>query len=71
MPTVEGSYAGDLAIDIPHRDQRNEVGRICRSLGVFKDALVVAEQLRGEQSDREAAQLMRRRADMDRLIVVV
>jgi methyl-accepting chemotaxis protein len=64
---MDGLAAGDLAIDIPHRDQRNEVGRICRSLGVFKDALVAAEQVRGEQSDREAAQLARRRADMDRL----
>jgi methyl-accepting chemotaxis protein len=64
---MDGLAAGDLATDIPHRDQRNEVGRICRSLGVFKDALVAADQLRVEQSDREAAQLARRRADMNRL----
>jgi methyl-accepting chemotaxis protein len=64
---MDGLAAGKLATDIPNRDQRNEVGRICRSLGVFKDALVAAEQLRAEQSDREAEQLARRRADMNRL----
>ena len=64
---MDGLAAGELATDIPHRDQRNEVGRICRSLGVFKDALVAAERVRAEQSDREAEQLARRRADMNRL----
>jgi methyl-accepting chemotaxis protein len=59
--------AGDLAADIPYRDQGNEVGRMCRSLGVFKDALVAAERLRAEQSEREADQLARRRSDMNRL----
>jgi len=64
---MDGLAAGDLSADIPYLDQRNEVGRICRSLGVFKDALVAAEQLRAEQSNREVEQLARRRADMNRL----
>jgi len=64
---MDGLAAGDLSADIPYLDQRNEVGRICRSLGVFKDALVAAEQLRADQSNREVEQLARRRADMNRL----
>jgi len=59
--------AGVLATEIPYRDQRNEVGRICRSLSVFKDALVAADRMRAEQSGLEAEQLARRRADMNRL----
>jgi len=64
---MDGLAAGDLSAEIPYLDQRNEVGRICSSLGVFKDALVAAEQLRAEQADREVEQLARRRADMSRL----
>jgi methyl-accepting chemotaxis protein len=59
--------SGDLATEVPYRDRRNEIGRISRSLGVFKDALVDAERLREEQSGAEQRQLSHRRADMNRL----
>jgi methyl-accepting chemotaxis protein len=64
---MDGLAAGDLSAEIPYRNQGNEVGRICRSLSVFKDALVGAERLRAEQFGLEAEQLARRRADMNRL----
>ena len=64
---MDGLAAGDLAIEVPYRDRRNEIGRISRSLGVFKDALVDAERLREEQSGAEQRQLLQRRADMNRL----
>jgi methyl-accepting chemotaxis protein len=64
---MDGLAAGDLAIEVPYRDRRNEIGRISRSLGVFKDALVDAERLRKEQSGAEQRQLLQRRADMNRL----
>jgi methyl-accepting chemotaxis protein len=64
---MDGLAAGNLAIEVPYRDRRNEIGRISRSLGVFKDALVDAERLREEQSGAEQRQLAQRKADMARL----
>jgi len=40
---------GNLAVDIPFVDQTNEVGRIARSLQIFKDHLVETTRLRNEQ----------------------
>jgi methyl-accepting chemotaxis protein len=64
---MDGLASGDLAIEVPYRDRHNEIGRISRSLGVFKDALVEAERVREEQSGAEQRQLLQRRADMNRL----
>jgi methyl-accepting chemotaxis protein len=64
---MDGLASGDLATEVPYRDRRNEIGRMSRSLGVFKDALVGAERLRDEQSGAEQRQLSQRRADMNRL----
>ena len=64
---MDGLASGDLATEVPYRDRRNEIGRMSRSLGVFKDALVDAERLRDEQSGAEQRQLSQRRADMNRL----
>jgi methyl-accepting chemotaxis protein len=64
---MDGLASGDLAMDVPYRDRRNEIGRIARSLGVFKDALVDGERLREEQSGAEQRQLLQRKADMNRL----
>ena len=65
--SMDGLAAGDLATEIPYRDRRNEIGRISRSLGVFKDALVEAERVREEQAGAEQRQLSQRRTDMNRL----
>jgi methyl-accepting chemotaxis protein len=64
---MDGLASGDLAIEVPYRDRHNEIGRISRSLGVFKDALVDAERVREQQSGAEQRQLSQRRADMNRL----
>ena len=64
---MDGLASGDLAMEVPYRDRRNEIGRIARSLGVFKDALVDGERLREEQSGAEQRQLLQRKADMNRL----
>ncbi len=64
---MDGLAAGNLAIEVPYRDRRNEIGRISRSLGVFKDALADTERLRQEQSGAEQRQLAQRKADMARL----
>jgi methyl-accepting chemotaxis protein len=64
---MDGLASGNLAIEVSYRDRRNEIGRISRSLGVFKDTLVDAERLREEQSGAEQRQLAQRKADMTRL----
>ena len=46
---------GNLAVDIPFVDQTNEVGRIARSLQVFKDHLVETTRLRTEQEAMKVA----------------
>ncbi len=42
---------GDLAVEVPFARRRNEIGRIARSLGVFKDRLLDAERQRGRLAD--------------------
>ena len=64
---MDGLASGDLAMEVPYRDRRNEIGRIARSLGIFKDALVDAERVREEQSGAEQRQLLQRKIDMNRL----
>ncbi len=48
---------GDLAIDIPNRGRRDEVGEMARALQVFKDNAVDSHRMRTEQeNDRVQAQ---------------
>ena len=49
---MDGPASGNLAMEVSYRDQRNEIGRISRSLGVFKDALVDAGRLCEEKVRR-------------------
>ncbi|HEU0150913.1 MAG TPA: methyl-accepting chemotaxis protein, partial [Bradyrhizobium sp.] len=55
---------GNLAFDVPFADQKNEIGRMARSLQIFKDHLAETERLRSEQ---ETAKL---RASDDRRTVL-
>jgi methyl-accepting chemotaxis protein len=64
---MDGLASGDLAVEVPYRDRRNEIGHISRSLGIFKDALVDTERLREEQSGAELRHLAQRKAEMDKL----
>ena len=53
---------GNLAVDIPFVDRTNEIGRIARSLQVFKDHLVETTQLRSEQEGMKTRSAEERRA---------
>jgi methyl-accepting chemotaxis protein len=53
---------GDLGFHVPFSDRRNEIGRIARSLQVFKDHLVEANRLRAEQEETKARAAAARRA---------
>jgi methyl-accepting chemotaxis protein len=60
---------GELAVEVPFVERRNEIGRIARSLRVFKDHLVEAGRLRDSQdrlkqkSEAEKQAIMGRLAD--------
>jgi methyl-accepting chemotaxis protein len=60
---------GDLTVEVPFVERRNEIGRIARSLSVFKDHLVEEARLRDGQdqlkqkAEAEKKSLMSRLAD--------
>jgi len=58
---------GNLAVDIPFVDRTNEVGRIARSLQVFKDHLVETARLRTEQEAMKVRSVEERRTDLSRI----
>src|SRR6267142_146022 len=58
---------GNLAVDIPFVDQTNEVGRIARSLQVFRDHLVETTRLRTEQEEMKVRSVEERRTDLSRI----
>ena len=58
---------GNLAVDIPFVDRTNEIGRIARSLQVFKDHLVETTQLRSEQEGMKTRSAEERRAVLARI----
>jgi methyl-accepting chemotaxis protein len=58
---------GDLDVEIPFVELRNEIGHIARSLSVFKDRLVDAERLRAEREEALARAVAERKSAMDRI----
>ncbi len=58
---------GDVGSDVPFVTHRNELGRIGRSVLVFRDALERIERLRAERTEQERAMAALRRADVLRL----
>jgi methyl-accepting chemotaxis protein len=55
---------GNVAFDVPFTDRNNEIGRIARSLQVFKDHLAETDRLRDEQ------ETSKQRAADDRRVVL-
>jgi methyl-accepting chemotaxis protein len=58
---------GNLAVDIPFVDRTNEVGRIARSLQVFRDHLVETTRFRTEQEAMKVRSAEDRRTDLARI----
>ena len=58
---------GNLAVDVPFVDRTNEIGRIARSLQVFKDHLVETTRLRSQQEEMKTRSAEDRRAVMVRI----
>jgi methyl-accepting chemotaxis protein len=53
---------GNLAFEVPYVDRRNEIGRIARSLSVFRDHLAESAKLRAEQEEGKARAAAERQA---------
>jgi methyl-accepting chemotaxis protein len=58
---------GDLGVEVPFTASNNEIGRIARSLAVFKERLVEAGRLRAAREEETARAVAERRAEMNRL----
>jgi methyl-accepting chemotaxis protein len=58
---------GNLAFDVPFVDLKNEIGRMARSLQVFKDHLAETTRLRTEQEELKARSIEERRTVLARI----
>ena len=58
---------GDLNVEIPFVEHRNEIGHIARSLSVFKNRLIDAERLRAEREETTARAVAERKTAMNEI----
>jgi methyl-accepting chemotaxis protein len=52
---------GDLAGEVPYRDNRDEIGQLAGALAIFKDAAVAKGRLEAEQRDEHSQKEQRQR----------
>jgi methyl-accepting chemotaxis protein len=58
---------GDTGAEIPSRERGDEIGKMAAAVQVFKDNMIEAERLRGEQAEIEKLQAQQHKADMIKL----
>jgi methyl-accepting chemotaxis protein len=58
---------GELSVEVPYVDHRNEIGHIARGLAVFKERLIDAERLRSEREEATARAMAERKSEMNRM----
>jgi methyl-accepting chemotaxis protein len=58
---------GNVAFDVPFTDRNNEIGRMARSLQIFKDHLAETDRLRAEQETAKQRAAEERRAVLTRI----
>jgi len=58
---------GNMSVAIPDRDRFDEVGDMAKSVQVFKDNMIEAEQLRAQHMEAERVAAAQRKADMHRV----
>jgi methyl-accepting chemotaxis protein len=58
---------GNLALDVPFADRNNEIGRMARSLQIFKDHLAESDRLRTEQETAKLRAADDRRSVLGRI----
>jgi len=64
---MDGLAKGDLNVEVPFVEYRNEIGHISRGLAVFKDRLIEAERLRAEREEATARSVAERKAAMNQI----
>ena len=64
---MTGLAAGDLSIDVPARENTNEIGDMAKAVEIFKNNMVEAGRLRLQQDEQKQANEKRRKADMEKL----
>jgi methyl-accepting chemotaxis protein len=64
---MDGLAKGDLSVEVPFVERRNEIGHISRSLAVFKDRLIDAEKLRAKREGATAHAVAERKSAMNRI----
>lgn len=58
---------GDYSVEVPFAERQNEIGRIARSLAVFKDRLLDAERLRTEREETTSRAVAERKTALNRM----
>jgi methyl-accepting chemotaxis protein len=61
---------GELNVEVPFVEHRNEIGRIAGSLSVFKERLIDAERLRAEREETMARAVAERKSAMNQIASV-
>jgi methyl-accepting chemotaxis protein len=68
MTGAMGALAeGDLKVEIPAQANKDEIGDMAKAVKVFKDNMVEAERLRGEQEQMKARAEAEKRAVMNKM----
>jgi len=65
--TMELLSQGDLTVDIPYAENKDEIGQMAAALSVFKENAAAAERLREEQKANEARSEKEKRDAMQQL----
>ncbi|CCE00520.1 methyl-accepting chemotaxis protein [Bradyrhizobium sp. STM 3809] len=58
---------GNLGLEVPYTSRRNEIGRMARSLQIFKDHLAESERMRAEQEQAKQRAAEERQAVLARI----
>jgi methyl-accepting chemotaxis protein len=58
---------GDLAIELPDAERRDEIGQMARAVEIFRDSLAEGVRLRAEQEQQKALAAEQRKLDMYKL----
>ena len=62
---MERLAADDKNVDIPATDRGDEIGSMARTVEVFKDSLIEAEQMRAQEEERKKQEAQREREEME------
>jgi methyl-accepting chemotaxis protein len=64
---MQGLASGDMTVEIPASEQRDEVGRMAKAVHVFKQNMIEAERLRKDQEVQKQRAEQEKRAAMNAL----